>query len=96
MAKFTIDEKGELHISYNGGLTWQNYREKLMEEWKMTEATMDVKELAQRITLTVKLKRLYRWAWRVKIAAWLIQLAAWVMWMDIDIEFETEEDHVNP
>jgi hypothetical protein len=44
------------------------------------------KQMANNITLTVRIKRGSEWGIRLKIGAWLIRLAAWVMWMDIEIE----------
>ena len=50
-------------------------------------ATMPtMKEMANSITLTVRIKRDQEWEWRLKIGALLLRLAAWIMWMNIDIE----------
>ncbi len=60
-------------------------------EWNLDNtatATVDVKDLAKEITLTVYTKRLSRWRWRLKVASWLFRLAAWIMWVNIEIEAE--------
>jgi hypothetical protein len=51
--------------------------------------TIDAKDLAKHITLTVRLGRLDHWLWRVNIAKWLIRLAAWIMWVNVEIEVES-------
>jgi hypothetical protein len=46
----------------------------------------DAKQMANNITLHVRVKRSNEWEWRLKVGLWLIRLAAWVMWMGIEIE----------
>ena len=49
-------------------------------------ATMpDAKQMAQSITLQVRIKRTDEWVLRLKIGSLLIRLAAWIMWMNVDI-----------
>ena len=50
----------------------------------MAEAVVDLKEIAQRITLHVKLDHAREWRWRCKVGTFLIALAARIMWMGIE------------
>jgi hypothetical protein len=54
----------------------------------MAQAELDIKPLAQNITLHIKLKNLRQWQWRVQLAIWLIRLADWVMWGNVRLEVE--------
>jgi hypothetical protein len=51
-------------------------------------ATLDAKQIANGLTLKVRIKRSGEWWFRIKVGMLLIRLAAWVMWMPIEFEFE--------
>ena len=54
----------------------------------MAIAEVDMRNLANRITMTVRLKRHKEWRWRLWLGVKLIQLAAFVMWMRPDVSFD--------
>lgn len=54
------------------------------------KAEINVKELAQKMVLTVKVKRVTEWEIRIRIAIWLIKLASRIMWIKLEIEREEE------
>jgi hypothetical protein len=64
----------------------------------MASATLDVKEVANNITLNVTLKHHKQWRVRLAVGAWLIRLAAWVMWMNVEFKepVEIEEPVLQP
>lgn len=51
----------------------------------MAKAEIDMKDIAGKFTLDVKVHRVNQWAWRVKLAILLCQLAAWIAWLDWSI-----------
>jgi hypothetical protein len=57
----------------------------------MAEAVVDMKEMANRVTITATLKNARQFHWRVWLGVRLIKLAAWVMWMDVEFEGEDDE-----
>ena len=54
----------------------------------MPKLDVQMKDLAHKMTLVVRLKGVDRWAWRVRIATWLLRLAAWIAWMNVEIDTE--------
>jgi hypothetical protein len=56
------------------------------------KAEMNAKELAGRMVLTLRVKRLTEWEIRIRIAIWLIKLASRIMWIKLEIEREEEEE----
>jgi len=54
----------------------------------MAETALDVKPLAQQMTLCVRSKRLRQWQWRITLGTWLICLAAQIMWMNVEVQVE--------
>ena len=56
----------------------------------MAEAVVDMRDVASKYMLTLRIKRADQWRWRLKLGLWLIQLAAWVMWVKIEIVMHDE------
>ena len=51
----------------------------------MAEFVVDMKPVAQHITVQARLKRMEEFGWRVWLGVCLIRLAAWIMWMNVEI-----------
>ncbi len=47
---------------------------------------LDTKQLANKVTVSVKLKNINQWRVRIWIGTRLMRLAALIMWVDIEIE----------
>lgn len=56
----------------------------------MAVATVDAKDLASHITITVKTQRMEQWRWRLVVAGWLFRLAALIMWCNIELDFDND------
>ena len=57
----------------------------------MPKLDVQMKDLAHKMTLVVRLKGVDQWVWRMKIAAWLLRLAAWIAWMNVEIDTKESE-----
>lgn len=54
-------------------------------------ATINAKDLTNRMIMHVEIKRVRQWRIRVKVATLLIRLAAWVVCVNVEIKQPAEE-----
>ena len=51
---------------------------------------LDIKDIAKEYTITVHLRRVKQWRWRLAVGSWLMSFVAWLMWLD-EIELKEED-----
>ena len=54
------------------------FKPRIQQECKCVKADCDAMDLAKRITIEVKIKRLTRWRWRMSLACRLMSFASWL------------------